>query len=207
MSEEPSGKRHWIEYVSATVAVVISVVSLWVGIESEESNQKMVAASSWPYLQIDTSNSDLQNHPILTFAVQNSGVGPAKVRSFEIFWKGRPFHNSFGLMHACCGYELPAAVPLTASTSEAPPGLVTSGRISKTVIRAGDSATFLTVPLVPANEAAWKKFDDARQHDIRYRICYCSVFDECWIDEADFSGDVGPKRVDTCPVPKVAYFE
>ena len=42
--------RHWLEYVSTFVAVVISLVSLWVAIETEVANRQMVAASSWPLL-------------------------------------------------------------------------------------------------------------------------------------------------------------
>lgn len=101
-------QRHWLEYVSTVIAVVVSVVLLWVAIGSEDANRKIVAASSWPFLQVMTGNSNAQNRPELIFNVTNAGVGPAKVKSFEVFWKGKPYRSSFQLMHDCCGYEIPA---------------------------------------------------------------------------------------------------
>lgn len=75
------------------------------------------------------------------------------------------------------------------------------------VIRAGEEHPFLSYELTALDVAIWKKFDQARQNDLRYRICYCSVFDECWIDTFDFGGDKGPDRVEYCPIPKVPYVE
>ena len=37
---------------------------------------------------------------------------------------------------------------------------------------------------------------------IGIRVCYCSVFDECYLR---VSGHREPKRVDSCPTPAVAY--
>lgn len=209
MSDLPpmsSARRHWLEYASTVVAVVVSVVSLWVAIGSEDANRKMVAASSWPFLQIMTGNSNAQNRPDLVFNVANAGVGPARVKTFEVFWKGKPYHSSFELMRDCCGYQVPT------TTSQTPdgrlsPGQMSSSRVARTVIRAGEEQPFLGYELTPQNAAIWKKFDHARQTDMQYRICYCSVFDECWINTFDFTGDRGPLRVDACPIPKVPYVE
>jgi hypothetical protein len=209
MSDLPSAlhaKRHWLEYTSTIIAVVVSVVSLWVAIGSEDANRKMVAASSWPFLQIVTGNSDAQNRPELIFSIANAGVGPAKVRSFEVFWRGKPYRSSFRLMHDCCGYEIPTTPPQTPE-GELPPGQVSSSHVAHNVIRAGEERPFLSYELTAGNATVWKKFDEVRQNDLRYRVCYCSVFDECWIDTFDFTGDSGPERIEACPIPKVLYSE
>lgn len=200
-------RRHWLEYVSTAGAVIVSVVSLWVAIGTEDANRKMVAASSWPFLQVTSGNSDAQNHPVITFSVTNAGVGPAKVKSFEVFWKDKPYHTSFDLMHSCCGYELPKADISSVTTGEVPPGQVSSAHIAKIVIRAGEERAFLSFALDAENRTVWKLFDNARQRDIRFRICYCSVFDECWIDTYEFEGEQGQRQVNSCPVPKVGYVE
>lgn len=199
-------RRHWLEYVSTAIAVIVSVVSLWVAIGSEDANRKMVAASSWPFLQIVSGNSDAQNHPDLIFSVTNAGIGPARVKTFEVLWKGKPYRTSFELMHDCCGYELPHAPPQT-SEGLLPPGQVSSSRVAHNVIRAGGEQPFLSYELTAQNVAIWKKFDQVRQSELQYRICYCSVFDECWINTFDFNGDKGPDRIDACPIPKVSYIE
>jgi hypothetical protein len=199
-------RRHWLEYVSTFVALVVSVISLWVAIGSEDANRKMVAASSWPFLQVMTGNSDAQNHPDLIFSVTNAGVGPARVKTFEVFWKGKPYRSSFALMRDCCGYEIPTSAPQTPK-GQLPPGQVSSSRVARNVIRAGGEQPFLSYELTAENVATWKTFDRVRQTELKYRICYCSVFDECWIDTFDFTGDSDPERVKACPVPKVSYVE
>ena len=44
-----------------------------------------------------------------------------------------------------------------------------------------------------------------------YRICYCSVFDECWIDTFNGIlpqvGQLRPQKLKQCPVPKVAFLQ
>ncbi len=42
----------------------------------------------------------------------------------------------------------------------------------------------------------------ARLKELVFRICYCSVFDECFL--TDFNA-LHPARVDKCPVPAVPY--
>ena len=39
-------------------------------------------------------------------------------------------------------------------------------------------------------------------HQVHVRICYCSVFDECWLRD---SGATRPTEVKVCPTPKVPF--
>lgn len=173
----------------ALVAVLVSAISLWVAIGTEQANRRMVAAASWPLLQADTSNLNAT----ITFSVLNGGVGPAKLKSFELFWKGKAYPGAHALLAACCGYDT--------SRSPEETGLTTGG-ITGIVIRAGETHTFLTLPRA-GNEAVWRKLDRARR-EAKFRACYCSVFDECWISSLR---DLEPKRVDKCPSVQVPYIE
>src|ERR1700743_3126454 len=94
--------RHWLEYLTTGVALLLSLISLWVAIETEVANRQMVAASSWPLLEVDSSNVDDKGNSVLLFRVTNTGVGPAKVRSFEEFYKGKPYPPAVSLIRACC---------------------------------------------------------------------------------------------------------
>src|ERR1700733_2223885 len=106
MSDLPGFKeRHWLEYAATAVVLAVSVISLWVAIGTEDANRQMVAAASWPFLQLDSSNTDAQDNPDVTLSVTNSGVGPAKVESFEVIWKGAAYANSIYYLHACCGLD------------------------------------------------------------------------------------------------------
>ena len=181
--------REWIDPFLALVALVVSAVSLWVAIGTEQANRRMVAAASWPLLQADTSNLKAT----ITFSVLNGGVGPAKLKTFELFWKGKAYPGAHALLTACCGYD--------ASRSPEETGLTTGG-ITGIVIRAGETHTFLTLPR-KGNEVVWRSLDRVR-HEAKFRACYCSVFDECWISTLR---DLEPKRVDKCPSVQLNYVE
>src|SRR4030095_5166685 len=73
-------------------ALLISVVSLVIGIhhgrtmqEMAAGNARLVQANSWPLLQYATGNGNDKGEPEITLKVENAGVGPAKLISLEIF--------------------------------------------------------------------------------------------------------------------------
>lgn len=184
------GWREWTDPFLALVALVVSAISLWVAIGTEQANRRMVAAASWPLLQADTSNLN----STITFSVLNGGVGPAKLKTFELFWNGNAYPGAHALLAACCGYDASKSPDETA---------LTTGGITGIVIRAGENHTFLTLPRRPNNDAVWRKLDRARRK-VTFRACYCSVFDECWIGSLK---DLEPKRVDRCPPVHITYVE
>jgi hypothetical protein len=195
-------RRHWIEYAATFVGLVVAVISLWVAIATERANQKMVdanyrmvAAASWPFLQIDSGNDDNGRHRI-TMELQNAGVGPAKIQSFEVFWHGKAYASSAALLKDCC------ATPKTTSfqTGTLP--------VQGVVLRAGDQRQFFRFDLSADNADSWKAFDRVRQRDLTYRACYCSVFDECWVsplNTAQARHTLRVQRVNACPTPKTPY--
>jgi hypothetical protein len=181
--------REWIDPFLAVTAVVVSAISLWVAIGTEQANRRMVAAASWPLLQADTS--DLNS--TITFSVLNGGVGPAKLKTFELFWNGKAWPGADAFLAACCGYR--------ASDAKSP-GLTTGG-VSGIVIRAGENHFFLSMSERADNPGVWKKLDRTRRQ-VTFRACYCSVFDECWIATLQ---NLEPKPVRICPAVKVLYIE
>jgi hypothetical protein len=69
-------------------------------------------------------------------------------------------------------------------------------------LRAGDDHTdFLNVPSTAKNADLWSKFNVERDK-ISVRVCYCSVFDECWIGSGTTTKAT---LVATCPTPEVPY--
>ena len=62
---------------------------------------------------------------------------------------------------------------------------------------------FLSLPRRADNDPIWQKLDHARR-EVKFRACYCSVFDECWIGSLK---DLEPKRVDRCPPVQITYVE
>jgi hypothetical protein len=166
--------------------------------------RKLVAASTWPFVQVQISNANPDAKLDLQFSVVNTGVGPAKIESFEVFWKGKPYRSASELLHACCGYtSIKATLPQAKRHTP-----LTTGTVQGVVLRAGEPEMFIHYPLNTDNLAVWSALDNAREQ-MTYRICYCSVLDECWLgvlrSELYIRGQLHPKQVKTCPVPPVAY--
>lgn len=185
--------RDWLEYLVTAAVLVISVISLWVAIGTEDANRRMVAASSWPFLEMQLNNLDQQAHSRIDFYVVNSGVGPAKIESFQLFWNGKAYSDALEYLHDCCGLDIRLHEKQKYFPNIAP---IITGVSAGTVLRAGDARSVLSVPLGADNAALWHALDKARGRTT-FHACYCSVFDECW--QSNLEG-LNPKPIDKCPV-------
>jgi hypothetical protein len=186
MSEQPPPPKPTIsaEAVIAISALFVSVVSLGIGIYQGYLNARMVAAASWPYLTFGTSNIQSNGQSGIRFLVQNGGVGPARIETFQIFVKGKPVANADELVAACCGLDR-ATTPPDELRKRVPFLLSYSG--PGTVVAAGGTFEPFSWP-IPTDETAraeWDTFNAERGKLVTAKACYCSVLDDCW--ETDFS--------------------
>jgi hypothetical protein len=203
LPELTSHRRHWLEYVATAAALAISAISLWVAVGTMDANNKMVAASSWPFLQVTTSDSTPDGKSELIFEIGNAGVGPALVEYFEISLDGKPLRTSGELFQRCCGFD--PRTPRPVAIHQPSIGSWTEGTVGGSVIRAGESRVFLRYPKTADNDRAWNIVRTAiSSQRLEVRACYCSVFNECW--QSAYVG-IHPTRVDKCVAPKVSYAE
>lgn len=169
-------------------ALAVSVISLSIAIHHGHAMQKMadenarlVQANSWPLLQFATGNGNEKGEPEITLKVENAGVGPAKLISLEVFLGDKPIRTPRDLVQ-------------TLEPGSTRPQL-SLGLTMPTVVRAGDSQLLLGMKR-EGQEALWDKFNTAR-FELRFRACYCSVFDECWVSDL---ATVSPQHVEHCAV-------
>jgi hypothetical protein len=169
-------------------ALLISVVSLVIGIhhgrtmqEMAQANARLVQANSWPLLQYTTGNANDKGEPEITLKVENAGVGPAKLISLEIFEGERRIRTP---------RDLVAALGETQSRPN-----LSLGVVVPMVMRAGTDTLVLGMRR-EGNEALWDKLNKERFR-LRFRACYCSVFDECWVSDLS---TVSPQSVEHCAV-------
>jgi hypothetical protein len=101
-----SGHR-WLDIVLAVSAMFVSVVSLFVAVEHgrtmqrmADANTRMVAANSWPFVEFDTHDLDEQGNAKSRLVLTNQGVGPARIETFELWWRGKPMASPWGLLKA-----------------------------------------------------------------------------------------------------------
>lgn len=203
----PRTGRVLIDVLVGGVAIMLSVISLIVAIQNERTQRELVAASSWPFLQVDFRTGSKQDASI---ELVNAGVGPAKVESFEMFYQGRPVDSPFALLQRCCG--LSTDVP---TMHRQLAGGISLSSSSDFVLRPADRQTLMRLayetsppPANPAAAADRSAAADAAAAvrlrfmaaitDVTFRACYCSVLDECWQSTL---ADLHPRRVGVCPSP------
>lgn len=183
----------WLDIIMGVSAVFISVISLVVSIQHGktmekmvEQNQKLVAASTMPFLSTFGSQLDPETHQrSLHLILKNGGVGPAIIDTFQVRFKGVAYANSGPLLRACCSQALPA----DGNTS----GILYSN-VTGTTLPARETLDFLE--LDPATPVALQQSVDSARKEMTFSACYCSVLDECW--QTDFEA-ARPKPVAACP--------
>lgn len=195
MTPEPEVHHHahrtghrWVDFAVPLSALAVSVISLVVAVhhgrtmqEMAQANARLVQANSWPLLQFATGNANDTGQPEITLKVENAGVGPAKLMSLEIFLGEQRIRTPRDLTKL-----------LDASVDRPQLSL---GVTLPVVLRAGDSQLILGLRR-EGQEAMWDKLNTAR-FELRFRACYCSVFDECWVSDL---ATVSPEHVEHCAV-------
>jgi hypothetical protein len=167
-------------------ALVLSVISLVIGIhhgrtmqDMAKENARLVQANSWPLLQYTTGNANNEGQPEISMKIENAGVGPAKVISLEVFHEDQPIRRPVDLIRALDPTE--------------PKPLLSLGVNLPMVLRPGTDTLIMGMKREGV-EALWDKLNRERFR-LRFRACYCSVFDECW--ESDLM-TVSPQPVQQC---------
>lgn len=179
--------RRTFEFVVGACAIVVSIVSLFVAISANRTQERMLAASVWPSLLFSTSNAAPDGSPRIGIDLLNRGTGPARVRWLEMYHHDAVLADWRDLLQRCCGATPEQVARL--------PGF-TSG-VQNRVLGADEWVQMLQLPREDTPEPLWHALDRERQH-IRMRACYCSVLDDCWIFD---SRREDPEPVARCPAP------
>jgi|SRR5882724_1783748 len=196
--------HHWLDLTLAAAATLISVVSVVIALRHgstmdrmAEANARLVAANSWPFLQYSTANQNDAGARVIRMSVVNAGVGPARIETFEVFWNDAAVVSDAALLAACCGYD-----PATdAAADSARRSALNQGLVAGRILRAGDALNFLELPRTEAAASVWDRLNAERVR-VKFRACFCSVFDECWTGTL-----VGTRatRAPNCPVAAIPF--
>jgi hypothetical protein len=157
-----------------------------------DANARLVSASSWPFLSYGPGTNTTNGMTTIHMKVSNAGVGPAKIESAELVWKGVAYASDQEFLKACCGFD-----PSSKTDFD-------SDLLPDEVLRAGERIEFLgfTESANPMVFAALQKAMLSR--DLQLNVCYCSIFDECW--KSDLTKlSLKPESVRACVPPKVPF--
>ena len=173
--------------ILAVLAVFLSGVSVFIAVHHGKTMERLVAANSWPNISYGTSNlDDATGRDVISLTLKNTGVGPARIDSFEVFYKGKPL-KSVGDLADCCGKGRFSS---------------TTSNVLDEVLPARESINFIAIAKSATTPEIWEAANRER-FNIRVRVCYCSVFDECFVRD---SAERRPHRVSECrPSQPVEY--
>lgn len=170
-----------LEILIGGAAVLISLASLGLTISANRTQERLLAASTWPYLVYGTGNRMEDGTSAISMTLHNGGVGPARLAWLQVSYEGQPRFDAASLLLACCN---PGKLAVSTVTSAG------SG-----VIGADSKATFLVLPEADNDPAVWSAFN-RRRFDVQVRTCFCSVLKECWMLD---SQEREPEPVAACP--------
>lgn len=189
--------HRWLDISLALSAFLISLISLWLAVHHGQTMEKLVASNSYPNIDVDLSNSISFEQRGYVLSLQNTGIGPARIRSVTAQFAGKPVTGLNDMLAACCGYD-------RALAQQAPLHRFNSDDIRGALIPAGRNVELFRWPRPAADsplEAVFDRFDQHRA-DLQVTVCYCSVFDECYLRSSQRRE---PARVETCPVERTTF--
>lgn len=200
-----TGRRN-LDLLIASVAILLSLISLAVAVGNARTQERMVAAASWPFLTYATTNFDQEaKRSAVLMSVRNVGVGPAIIRDFKVRYKGQPVRTSFELLHLCCGFapgsdfstlDEPTPPKLMSLLSPADFGRLdgfATGSVQQ-VITPDNDVTFISLARDPDPELFRRL--NLERNALSFEVCYCSVLETCWTSDLR---SMRPKEVRACP--------
>lgn len=170
--------ERWLSVAVGLAAIIAVLVSLY---QASLARQQL-RASAWPHLS--QGNGYTFNSPY-QFVVSNEGIGPARIKAFRVFVDGRPVPTWNAAVRGLTG--------------EGEPALIYSSFGRGSVLVPGSTRTLLTLPA----GARAQKFWVAAQNRLRTQVCYCSVYDECWLADSE---EPEPKELKACTADSVTEF-
>lgn len=204
--------HNWFDLALPVAALFVSFVSIFIAWhhgqvmkELVHQNAKLVEANSLPYLDIYTSDlGDDRKTPAFRLTVQNQGVGPARIAEVVMTVRGSAVPDFKTLVDRCCA---PGLLQAIARGSKRFQGVRNGDVISTTIrdrmIRPGESIDAVEWRITPENQSIINLVKSGFASDlINTSICYCSVFNDCWVRTDE---DRKPRPVNQCPIAALPY--
>ncbi|MEM8547547.1 MAG: hypothetical protein AAGF46_05200 [Pseudomonadota bacterium] len=122
----------------------------------------MATAEVWPYLTV----GERYDSEGFYYEAVNKGIGPARLRSVIVKYQGEPIQGIDQLILDILGPEDAFSYDRYRSSVSA-----------TAVISAGEVLNLFSVDWDPVT----RRLSQALAPSLEIEICYCSVYDDCWI--------------------------
>lgn len=188
-------KPGWLDRATTLMLLIISVCSLYVAWHTSHTmeglvaeNARLVRAQSTPILDYGTGNA-IDTDRKLAAIVVNVGNGPARIAWSRFSLDDRRYATWEALATAVRPEFSSADNVITAT-------------LDGTLLQPGGERRLIAWPRPsdPKLAKTWDQLDDVRGR-VKAEICYCSLFDECWL--ARFDGKAAAAVADCGQPPAI----
>jgi hypothetical protein len=163
-------------------ALFVSLCSLGIALHHGRTMQRLVEANSRPFIQITTSGGqragESGNFQALAVQISNPGAGAARVERFSILVDDKAVKDISEALLRLAG--LPANTPEASAVL----GPMIYSPVAPSYLKAGSDQNVLLWQRTAGNASVWDKDAEAGFNRVKFEACYCSIFDECWIENS-----------------------
>jgi len=178
------------QVITAIGAMTVGLAALFVAWDQARVMRAQQHGAAYPAVQVDGYFTQTSTREAVGMRVSNSGVGPARIEDVSFLRDGSPSQDLSPIFAV-----LPETTDLSWTTMIG--RMVAAGGQVEPMEFAWSQGSADTEE-IDALQAEWRRWD--------VRICYCSVFDRCWIADTSGTGR-RPERVQHCPRPDDDIFE
>lgn len=156
-----------LQTVLAVVGIVTGSIALYAGLTEADAARKQQQAAVWPMLQMAINDYDVgAGEPVFRIMARNAGIGPARISGFRVTVGGRAQSDWNQTLDTLAGSH---------------EGVLRS-YFSGRVLSAGEEVEVVLARGDVARAALAKAY--AAPTRLAWEVCYCSVFDECWLSNS-----------------------
>lgn len=161
----------------AMTAIVLSLGALAVSVFEVSTIRDEQRIQAWPYVALSQSYGPEG----FRLRASNKGIGPARVRTVTLRYQGTAYDELDELILNTVGEENAFSYDVY-KTSD----------IARSILSPEESATLFSVPWEPRTRLLLDRWAG----NIDIELCYCSVYDECWLSRLEAPE---PAPVEACP--------
>jgi hypothetical protein len=179
--------HRWLDISLSLCAFAVSLISLWIAVHHGKTMERLVASNSYPNVDVENGNSYQDGKEFVFLKLNNTGVGPARLRTVAISFDGKPVRTLHEMLKQCCDLDEGDLVQY-----------FKSGDVRGAMIPAGRGIELFRWVRTDEISGLYGLFS-AAQGKITIDLCYCSVFNECY---RSANGQREPESVESCPIQK-----
>jgi len=172
-----------LQTLLAVIGIVTGSIALYAALTEADASRKQQEAAVWPMLQMAITDYDTENQEaIFNISARNAGIGPARIAAFRVTVDG------------VAQSDWDETFMTLAGSSE---NVLRSYFIGRVI--SADEEVDLVLARGEVARAALKKIYDGEAR-LEWDVCYCSVFDKCWMSSNKGSTWLKPATpVEQCP--------